>query len=110
MSSETSISSRSGGKRWCSSRRSTSDGQAEVEQVGRAEVDGHAEVAAAQAQAPDLVERAVEHERVSARVSPLCSTSGRKCTGPSSPRLGCSQRTSASTPRTWPERSSAFGW
>ena len=45
------------------SSRSTSDGQAEVEQVGGPEVDGDAEVAAARRRRADLLQRAVEHER-----------------------------------------------
>ena len=51
------------GSKPCSARsRSTSDGQAEVEQVGGPEVDRDAEVDAGAALSPISVQRAVEHE------------------------------------------------
>ncbi len=61
--------------------------QAEVEQVGRAEVDGDAEVAAAQAQAPDLVERAVEHERGQRAREPALLDQRQEVHGPEQPAL-----------------------
>ncbi len=48
--------------------------------------------------------------RVSGRIRPVCSASGRKTSGVSSPRVGCCQRTSASARTMWPVRRSACGW
>ena len=46
---------------------------------------------------------------VSRGVRPRCSISARKTSGNSSPRSGCCQRTSASTPTTSPRRGVALG-
>ena len=48
--------------------------------------------------------------KVSGVISPLCSATGMKSSGPMKPRSGWSQRTSASAPSTAPSRSRTLGW
>ena len=84
--------------------------QAEVEQVRRAEVDGHAEVAAAQAQTPDLVERAVEHERGQRAREPALLDQRQEVHGPEQPALRVLPAHERLDAAHVPLRSSAFGW
>ena len=76
-------------------------GSSSVDQRGRRQVDGDAEHrarrrASCATWSSDCSRTAV----VRSRIRPESSTSGRNASGSSRPRVGCCQRTSASTPRT----------
>ena len=48
--------------------------------------------------------------RVSGLIRPVCSASGMNSSGRTSPQSGWFQRSSASTPVTWPLLGTACGW
>ena len=60
-------------------------------------------------QAPHCRSACVEHAAVSGRISPVCSARGMNSPGGTSPRIGCCQRTSASTPSAPPRAQAHLG-
>ena len=81
------------------SSRATVVREVEVEQVRGGDVDRDREVEPGRRATPRRWARRRRATRsVSGRIRPVCSASGRKAAGVSRPRVGCCQRTSASTP------------
>ena len=60
--------------------------------------------------AASCVTHSVSAYRVTSWMSPDCSASGMNVVGGSTPRVGCTQRISASRPTVRPVASSIFGW
>ena len=83
-----------------------------VVELARREVHGHGDVVAEAGRAPggELGARLVEHPRAEAADQPVSSAVPMNSSGPTSPRSGCCQRTSASTPPIERSASRTSGW
>ena len=85
-------------------------GERLVEQVRSREVDGDAEVEAGRAPARELHHGGLEYEPGDGVHEAALLDDRQEGVGVEVPRVGCSQRTSASAPKTAPVSTSIFGW